>query len=85
MNRKQTEAQQLQKNQLLREIFVEREADLIAAWRSSDTREGREALFMELRTLDNLREILDARVAEFATEQVGDAGDGPGNPGTFGG
>ncbi len=61
-------AQGLAKNTLLPVLLDEFAQDLREQWEATqpDEAETRERIFVELRTLDNLRDSIYARISEFA-------------------
>jgi hypothetical protein len=64
-----SQAKQLKDNKLLASILSEREADIIAAWRSAQTVDERERQFVELSALESLREMIESKTANLLKEE----------------
>lgn len=62
------EAQDILENKTLKGIFDERHADIVKRWESSNTTADREACWVELNALKELRNAIDAAATRIEHE-----------------
>lgn len=58
-------AKGLATNPLLRELFVARAAEIHETWESEETTDKREQCWLELKTLNEFRDFLNAKINEY--------------------
>ena len=67
-----TEAEKLMANRLLPQILDEFEANQLACWKSAETAERREHLWILARAVDTVREHINERAKHYAREGKSD-------------
>jgi hypothetical protein len=55
----------LANNPLLEELFADRSAQIREDWEAEQTVEGRERLWIELKTLNDVRDFINARIESY--------------------
>lgn len=61
-------ARGLAKNHLLPELFDERKKELHESWETEKDNEVREAIWIELHALNEMRDFLYARITEYSAD-----------------
>lgn len=69
MTDQKTQAKQLKSNQLLWNLFDERHREVHDQWENSRDTEQRECLWHELNALNELRGLIDGRIAELTRDE----------------